>query len=191
MQACRIYLGAVLAFLLLEGVALPQSLADIARKTEEERPKTKTVTKVYTNDDLKRDPASTGVPASTPAVQATADPAKPAAAPADASKTDGKAAAAQEPPKDQKYWKDRVATAGAQLARSKLLLDALQTRVNSLSADFANQADPARRAVLERDRQVALRETERLKKEMQTQAKAIADIEEEARRANVPPGWLR
>jgi len=36
-----------------------------------------------------------------------------------------------------------------------------------------------------------VQELERLKKEIQQQTKAIADIEEEARRAGVPPGWLR
>jgi hypothetical protein len=34
-------------------------------------------------------------------------------------------------------------------------------------------------------------ELERLKKQVVDDRKAIADIEEEARRAGVPPGWLR
>lgn len=191
MRADRTYLCAGLACLLLDGIALPQSLADVARKAEEERQKTKSVSKVYTNDDLRRDPNSPVAPVSAPGTHPTTDAPKPAPAPADASKTDGKGAAAQEPIKDEKYWKDRMTAARAQLTRSTLLLDALQTRVNSLSADMASQADPARRALLERARQDALRETERLKKELQDQTKAIADIEEEARRTNVPPGWLR
>jgi seryl-tRNA synthetase len=81
--------------------------------------------------------------------------------------------------------------ARAQLTRSKLVLEALQTRLNSLSTDIVNRDDPAQRAVLERDRQDTLREMGRLKKDIQDQTKAISDIEEEARRASVPPGWLR
>jgi hypothetical protein len=34
-------------------------------------------------------------------------------------------------------------------------------------------------------------ELDRLKKQIDATKKAIADLEEEARRANVPPGWLR
>src|SRR5450756_2400479 len=41
------------------------------------------------------------------------------------------------------------------------------------------------------DRQKALAELERVKTEIEKLTKQIADIEEEARRAGVPPGWLR
>jgi archaellum component FlaC len=51
--------------------------------------------------------------------------------------------------------------------------------------------DPVKRSGVERDRQKALAELERLKKEVKDVTKSISDIEEEARRANVPPGWLR
>jgi len=36
-----------------------------------------------------------------------------------------------------------------------------------------------------------LTELDRLKKQIVDDQKAITDIEEEARRAGVPPGWLR
>ena len=67
----------------------------------------------------------------------------------------------------------------------------LQTRVNSLATDFVNRDDPAQRGVLASERQKALGELDRLKKQIEATKKAIADLEEEARRANVPPGWLR
>ena len=47
------------------------------------------------------------------------------------------------------------------------------------------------RAVIDRNRQRALGELDRLKKAIEGSKKAIADLEEEARRASVPPGWLR
>ena len=194
MRAHRLFLSTGLAFLLLQGVALPQSLADVARKTEEQRQKSKTPAKVYTNEDLKRDPTSSTSSAPSTSVP-SAPEVKPSTSPStskEAPKADAKDnATSQEPPKDQKYWKDRMTGARSQLTRSKLLLDALQTRLNSLTNDIVNRADPAQRAVLERDRQDTVREMERLKKEIQDQTKAISDIEEEARRASVPPGWLR
>jgi hypothetical protein len=67
----------------------------------------------------------------------------------------------------------------------------MQTRINSLTADFVNRDDPAQRAVIERDRQKSIAELARLTKSVQDTKKAIADLQEEARRAGVPPGWLR
>jgi len=72
-----------------------------------------------------------------------------------------------------------------------MFADSLQTRINSLTTDFINRDDPAQRAKLETDRKAALAELERVKKDMTDQTKAIAAIEEEARRAGVPAGWLR
>jgi hypothetical protein len=69
--------------------------------------------------------------------------------------------------------------------------EALQTRINSLMTDFVNQDDPARRAVIGAQRQEALAEFDRLKQEITDGQKAIAAIQEEARRANAPPGWMR
>jgi hypothetical protein len=85
----------------------------------------------------------------------------------------------------------RSSAARAALERSKMFQDALQSRINALKTDFVNRDDPAQRAQLELERQRALAELERVKKEIADQTKAITDIEEEARKAGVPPGWLR
>ena len=78
-----------------------------------------------------------------------------------------------------------------QVERDQTYVEALQTRVNSLSADFVNRDDPAQRAIIGRDRQRAVDEIDRLKKAIEDGRKAIVGLEEEARRAGVPPGWLR
>ena len=68
--------------------------------------------------------------------------------------------------------------------------DAIQTRINILSADLVNN-DLGQRPAIEQDRNRALAELARLQKSIVDDRKAIADFEEEARRAGVPPGWLR
>lgn len=185
-------LTATFLLLLSSTLAFPQSLGDVAKKEEERRKTIKTPSKVYTNDNLKRDPGSS-VPAagqSTSTTPATGTPATttppPAITPPAAS-----AAIPPTPARDEMFWKNRINEARDLAGRSKTLSDALQSRVNSLDFDRINTDDPAKRAQIERDRQRALAEMERLKKEMQEQNKAIVAIEEEARRANVPPGWLR
>jgi len=75
--------------------------------------------------------------------------------------------------------------------RQQIFADSLQSRINALTTDFVNRDDPAQRAKIEADRKTALAELERVKKELVDQAKAITAIEDEARRAGVPPGWLR
>ena len=77
------------------------------------------------------------------------------------------------------------------LARDTTFADALQTKVNSLTTDVVNRDDPAQRAIVERDRQKAVADLARLNQDVTAGKKAIADLQEEARRAGVPPGWLR
>ena len=77
------------------------------------------------------------------------------------------------------------------LDRDRTLADALQSHINALTADFSARDDPAQRSALGVERQKALDELDRLKKSIVSDQKAIAVLQEEARRASVPPGWLR
>ena len=96
-----------------------------------------------------------------------------------------------EPAPDEASWRARMTQARDALERSKIFLAALESRVNALSTDFVNRDDPGQRAVIERDRQTAVAEMARVRKDIERQTQAIADIEEDARRAGVPAGWLR
>jgi hypothetical protein len=164
--------------------ARAQSLADVARQEEERRKTVKPVGKVLTNKDLGASLPPTAAP---PPPDATKVP--------EAAKTEKAPEAAppqdKTPVRDQAYWSMRIKDLRTQLERDQIFAEALQTRVNSLTADFVNRDDPVQRAAIERDRLRALGEIERLKKVIEAGNKAIADLEEEARRAGVPPGWLR
>ena len=186
------------AFLLLAGVSViapvlrAQSLADIAKKEEDRRKAVAAPSKVYTNKDL--NPAPAGSPPPAPAATKPPDEAK-------GSEADAKAAgpksgetadpADKGPVKDQAYWSTKLKTLQDALARDQNYADAMQTRINALTTDFVNRDDPAQRAVIERDRQKSITELARLNKSMADTRKSIADLFEAARRAGVPPGWLR
>jgi hypothetical protein len=174
-------------------IAVPvsaQSLGDLAKKEAERRKASPPAAKTYTNEDLKKLPpmSDSGTKAVAPTkVEEAAkpgDPAKPGDAKADASK-------AGEPAKDEKYWRGRITAAREEIRRNEMFRDALQTRINSLSADFAGRDDPFQRAQIADDRQKAIAELARVTSEIEKTNKAITEIEEEARRAGVPPGWLR
>jgi hypothetical protein len=172
-----------------------QSLADVARKEGERREGAQPAAKTYTNKDLKAvraaEPAAPaqatpGADAATPAAPPADADAKPASGPAAGADTpkapDASASDASREVKDQAYWAKRLAGLRDQLSRDETYVEALQTRINALTMDFVNRDDPIQRDQIERDR---------LKKAIEQDRKAIADLEEEARRAGVPAGWLR
>lgn len=183
----------VVAAGLLVSIAAPlraQSLAEVAKKLEEQRSEANGTAKVYRNKDLKvvpADPSPTPPPADAakPADTATDRPAEPDRAAPEA------AAASRSETSDQAYWSKRMQDAREEVERSRILSEALQTRVNALNTDVIRRDDPAQRARLSVDRDRALEELDRQKKAVAAAESAIAALEEEARRAGVPPGWLR
>jgi hypothetical protein len=181
-----------------------QSLADVARKEEARRKGVAEPAKVYTNKDLKPTPRPAAAPdASTPDAKADEkasdkDAKSGEKSAADKNAPDNKAAAsdksapaAAEPVKDQAYWAARLKAAQEQLARDETYGAAMQTRINSLTTDFINRDDPAQKRTLEQDRIKAIAELDRLKQAIAADKKALDSLLEEARRAGVPPGWLR
>jgi hypothetical protein len=188
-HACILIVAMGLTF---QGVAGAQSLAEVARAEEARRKTVKAPSKTYTNDDLKGGSDSSVVASPSAASTASASPqtAKPAdgAAKADASKD---VPAQADPKKEEKYWRDRFTATQQALARNKVLLDALQSRVNALNADFVNIDDPAQRSLVQANLQTAMGEMARVKTDIDAKTKEVASIQEEARKANVPAGWLR
>jgi archaellum component FlaC len=92
---------------------------------------------------------------------------------------------------DEAAWKKRISDAREQVRRSEMFVEALQTRVNSLTQDILSRSDPAQKARLIAERKEAIAELARVKQDIERGRKQIADIEEEARQAGVPAGWLR
>ncbi len=92
---------------------------------------------------------------------------------------------------DEKAWRQKMTDARAALDQDEVLSDAMQSKINALVNDFASRDDPAQRAEIERQRVRALDELDRLKKQIQKDKDTINDIEEDARKKGVPPGWIR
>ena len=175
-----------------------QSLAEVAR-AQAEREKNIKPGKVYTNADLK--PVPLPPPSADRAAQSASTPAKAdgAASPtADAKATDAKVADAkpsnakpEDNEKSEKYWSKRMYDGREQLEQDRVLADALQSYISALTTDFVNRDDPAQRAQIGVARQKAIAELEKLRQAIEADTKAIATLEEEARRQGIPPGWLR
>ena len=168
-----------------------QTLGEVAKKEAERRKAQPQGGKVYTNKDL---PASAQKPATpNPSTEAAQTPTDPVAA-ATEQKAEAAKPAADKPQgdqKDQAYWKGRMASAREELRRSEMFAEALQTRVNTLNKDFNSRDNPVQRSAIGADRTEALNELTRVKQDVERGKKQITDIEEEARKAGVPAGWVR
>lgn len=183
----RVRLLAILALTVASAAsASAQSLADLARKEESRRKQLKQSSKVLTNKDLRPSDHPPPPPpvATTPAPAPGAGPdAPPAKSPGDLDE--------EQAQKDEQAWRQKMKDARVALERNQMYADALQSKINALWADFTARDDPAQRAQIELERKRALAEQERVKGEIEAQKKAVADLEEEARKAGVPPGWIR
>jgi hypothetical protein len=185
---------------------LSAQLGSVAKK-EAERRKTAPSGKVYTNDSLSPAPEPSSAPATSgsdaaPAASSSSDTDKSAT---DKSTTDKSAADTTdkaapskqvsadpaERKKEEAEWRERIKNAREALERAKSYADALQTKINSLNTDFVNRDDPVQRAAIAAERDKSLAEMDRLKKEIAEHTKKIAAIQQDARRAGAPPGWVR
>jgi hypothetical protein len=184
-----------------------QSLADVARKEEQRRKHIKNPAEVITNRDLHA-PEVVGPPADQSGAppDGSVQPAQSpeggqSAAPDGEQSAESSAPSSSMPPppgddeasraRSQQEWAKTMADARAELERTKMFAEALQTRANSLLTDFTNRDDPAQRAAIDVERRRTLAELERAKADIVKQTQALADLETAARRQGVPPGWVR
>ena len=180
---------AVISVVALSAPAFAQGLADVARAAEAARKAEadKPSGKVYTNKDL---PAADR-PA--PGTEASGAP-----VPNDVTSTPQAAPAVKPSPPEpsssergEEYWRERMRPLKERLDRDRALAEETRRRADALmqSADRCFQigvvcADYTESLRLTEDHKALLADVAR-------DEKAVVALEEEARRAGVPPGWLR
>lgn len=187
MSTTSVPLAAVLFVTLNMAPALhAQSLADVARKTEQERAAAKTPTKLYTNKDLTEARSST-----TPGgADASAQQTFAQTVSADTSAAVEVKSSLRDATRDETYWKDRMRKLQAQLSDDQTFGKAAAGRIDALTASL-DRVGGARRSAIESERLRATTELSQLTAAVKNDLRAIADLEEEGRRAGIPPSWLR
>lgn len=154
-------------------------LAEVARAEQARRASISEKSRVYTNADLAETRRLTTAVAARRAPDSVTD---------EAGGTPAEDAAEE---RDETWWRERITGARDARQRAELVAAALQNRVDGLWAELTARDDPAARASLERDRLAAIAELEQTRGELERLDEEIAGIQEEARRAGAPPGWLR
>ena len=175
--------AAVFAFAVTLAIAAPAAaqppLAEVARAEQARRASISEESRVYTNADLSETRRLTTAVAARRAPDSVTDEAG------------GTPAVDAVEERDETWWRERITGARDARQRAELVAAALQNRVDGLWAEFTARDDPAARASLERDRLAAIAELEQTRGELERLDEEIAGIQEEARRAGAPPGWLR
>ena len=175
----KLVAGTVVLGVLVAGVvsAGAQSLADVARNEEVRRKTIKQPSRVYTDADLSKYGAVTAQSQQAAATVTVLDA---------NGKPVGEAAAAAGLPANEEGWRARLQSARDGLDRNRLLVNALEQQARSAKAragdaDGEGEDPNAGRAA----------EIKRLKAEMETFRQTLDNAEEDARKAGVPPGWVR
>lgn len=160
------------------------SLGEVARREAARRATLPASVRALTNADIGPAPVRPTPPAVVP-------PAEGAAAAAAKAAEAGAATPDPGEKKDETWWRARIIQARAALERDRVLVTALESRVAALTTDVTNREDPAQRAVLVNERVRVLAELDRMRDQVAADVKAIAAIEEDARKSGVPAGWVR
>ncbi len=186
--------AATLLLTLAAGGAGAQTLLEVARREKARRdaipPGERS--RIYTNDDL-RDSGGLTIGALPAADLQEADAGTGYAGRGvdDSGAATGPVAAETGDLPGEDDWRARATAARQARERAELMASALQNRADGLWAQFTGMDDPARRRVVERQRAETLAELERTQAEAERFEREVRDIREAARRAGVPPGWLR
>jgi hypothetical protein len=163
----------------------PASLGEAALRESIRRQATTKSTATLTNLGREEEPPPAAVVSGLPT------PPEPQAAVAGAAGSPASPAKAVDPAQDEQWWRARMNNARLAVDKDNLLIDALQSRINALQADVVNIDDPVQQGKARQNLGKALTELDSMKQKRDTDLKSIAAIQDEARRSNVPPGWIR
>lgn len=186
--------SAALLWLVTWWVSPPASLADAARKEAIRREATpKAVASLSNLGQDQQEPPPAAVTMGPPPDAAAPPPATGTAAGETKPGAEAKPAdpAAKEPPRTEAYWRGRITDARAVLERDMSFADALQVKINSLQRDAVNLDDPLAQTRARLELNKSITELGRVKDQIKAGQQQLADIQAEARRLNIPAGWVR
>lgn len=187
----------LLALVLPAGVAMGQSLGELAETSKKKR---KGGVHVFNEDDLKkRSPAAS--PSAAPPASGRMDGAgagSEGGGEAGSGEAGGEGGSGEEGRarssgrNDEAYWRAEAAKHYAAMAAADERRKAAQERLNALLSDLVPGGvnDPFQQQTLEAERAKARQNLQDAEKEFELAEDAFQAFEEEARQKGVPPGWL-
>jgi hypothetical protein len=91
------------------------------------------------------------------------------------------------------YWRERATERRREVGRAEQRVPPLEQRIADLRNDRnpTNLMDPNREQKRQAELAQATADLDRAKADVERAKQALTDLEEEARRKSIPPGWLR
>ncbi len=167
----------ILGLFLLVGFLLSQSpLVELSKKEKERRRRIKT-TKVITNADLGKAPRPSVITKRAKSFLPRV--------------SGGESEGEKSPKKKREWWISRKRKLEEKIASLKRKIQELQQKVNSLSTNFLIEQRPIAQQKVKSALEKAKGQLEAAKRELAQAKKALDKLYEEARKAGIPPGWLR
>lgn len=198
----RPWFGLVAVLTLAAGSLPAQSLGELAakekRRREEEQKKNKGPARVVTTEDLARVQGATAT-----------EPAKPVSAQelggtrrrSDADEPDQdrprekpanpEGEAPERGGQDEKTWRAQAAELRQEIQAAEQKLKALEEQVNKLFGDIQRSTDTYEILRLRGEQDKLGEQIKMAKRELDGVRQELVQLEESARRAGVPPGWIR
>jgi hypothetical protein len=96
-----------------------------------------------------------------------------------------------DPPHDAAWWRQQQETLRSAIRDGEAAVADLQSRVNALTTDVAGRDDPAAREVVRAELATTVQRLARARTKLDADRRALETFGRDARRAGVPPGWLR
>jgi hypothetical protein len=94
-------------------------------------------------------------------------------------------------PRGESWWRQRVATIRSKITRDEEQVAARELEIPRLDGQAVSRDDPAQQASLRKQGSDARSELETLRTSVGAARRELSALLEEARRLDVPPGWLR
>jgi hypothetical protein len=192
-RSCAPFLSFVFFVLVVPVLALGQSLGDIARKEAERREKNKgqgVAAQVIGEDELKQARSARdreAVDEGTDSSRTSEAPVPPVTAGMELSLPERSTKDESEQRRRQEHeWRSRAAQAEARVKAAKQRYEQMQ----SMHLTLGEYYEDSKGRVISTPEQLQ-KMTARAKAELEAAEKALEDLRDSARRAGIPPGWLR
>lgn len=186
MKRMLIGFAMTLAFFSCVGLAIGSQVADVAKKEKERRGKISKTVKYFTNADIAEFKAKQGDTSTNSSDESRGEYVDP-----NAQYQDELNAATSKNAADEQAWRDRYKTAKDNVDNLQKQADEAQKTLNGMLLNVTNYdgvvAGPQMNAEIGnlKDKLVEL------KQQIADSQQAVEDLQEEARKAGVPPGWVR
>lgn len=187
MKRMLIGFAMALAFVSCLGLAIGSEVADVAKKEKARRGKIKEPVKVFTNADIAEFKAKQG----DTSTNSTADDNPEEYVDPNAQYQEELNAALSQNAANERAWRDRYKTAKDNLESLQKQADDTQKTLNGMLLNVTNYdgvvAAPQMNAEIGNQKD----KLAELKQQIADAQQAMDDLQEEARKAGVPPGWMR